>query len=75
VLTVIRFNEDFKTPGRKVAKGEELGMFEFGGSSIVVCFERDRVAFDEDLLRASERLQEVDVEMGMSLGRAVKVKE
>lgn len=71
----VKFNEDFKTPGRKVTKGEELGMFEFGGSSVVVCFERDRVAFDEDLLRASERLQEVDVEMGMSLGRAVKVKE
>ena len=50
-------------------------MFEFGGSSIVVCFEKGRMAFDHDLLQASERAQEVCVEMGMSLGRAAQEKE
>ena len=64
-----RFNEDFKTPGRKVMKGEELGNFEFGGSSIIVCFEQGRIEFDSDLIGVSQR-GEMDVEMGMSLGRA-----
>ena len=50
-------------------------MFEFGGSSIVVCFEQGRMEFDHDLLQAGERAQEMDVEMGMSLGRAARGKE
>lgn len=45
-------------------------MFEFGGSSIVVCFEQGRIKFDEDLIRASDRLLEMSVEMGTSLGTA-----
>ena len=50
-------------------------MFEFGGSSIVVCFENGRMEFDQDLLQASERAQEVYIEMGISLGRATKENE
>ncbi|KAI5791470.1 phosphatidylserine decarboxylase [Pyronema domesticum] len=66
----VLINEKFRTPGSKVEKGEELGMFEFGGSSIVVCFEQGRIKFDEDLIRASDRLLEMSVEMGTSLGTA-----
>jgi len=68
----VRFNEKFRTPGQSVSKGEELGLFEFGGSSIIACFERGRIEFDHDLVRASERREEMDVEMGMSLGQAVR---
>ena len=53
-----------------VDKGEEVGFFEFGGSSIVVAFEPGRIQFDEDLKEASRDLIEMDVEMGMQMGRA-----
>lgn len=45
-------------------------MFEFGGSSIIVAFEKGRIEFDHDLVYHSNRSVEVDVEMGMSLGKA-----
>ena len=53
-----------------VEKGEEVGLFEFGGSSIIVAFEPRRIKFDGDLKEASAKLIETDVEVGMSLGRA-----
>ncbi|TBU31843.1 phosphatidylserine decarboxylase [Dichomitus squalens] len=52
-----------------IEKGEEVGFFEFGGSSIVVAFEPGRIRFDEDLKEASRDLIEIDVEMGMQIGR------
>lgn len=57
-----------------IEKGEEVGFFEFGGSSIVVAFEPGRIIFDQDLKDASSDAIETDVEMGMSLGRATKVR-
>ena len=53
-----------------IEKGEEVGFFEFGGSSIVIAFEPGRIQFDQDLKEASSQLIEMDVELGMRLGRA-----
>ena len=53
-----------------IEKGEEVGLFEFGGSSIIVAFEPGRIQFDQDLKDASSQLIEMDVEVGMRLGRA-----
>ena len=53
-----------------IEKGEEVGLFEFGGSSIVVAFEPGRIQFDQDLKEASNQLIEMDVEVGMRMGRA-----
>jgi phosphatidylserine decarboxylase len=55
---------------RDIKKGEEIGLFQFGGSSIIVAFERDRIRFDEDLLAVSMQIM-VSVELGMSLGTAI----
>lgn len=52
-----------------IEKGEEVGFFEFGGSSIVVAFEPGRIQFDADLKEASSQLIEMDVEVGMRMGR------
>ncbi|EPQ55345.1 phosphatidylserine decarboxylase [Gloeophyllum trabeum ATCC 11539] len=68
----VQLNEYVKTVGHQVKKGDEVGLFEFGGSSIVVAFERGRIEFDEDLVKVSEQRMEMDVEVGMSLGRWVK---
>lgn len=55
---------------RDIKKGEEIGLFQFGRSSIIVAFERDRIRFDEDLLAVSMQIM-VSVELGMSLGTAI----
>ncbi|KFA53537.1 hypothetical protein S40293_09879 [Stachybotrys chartarum IBT 40293] len=53
-----------------VKKGEELGYFQFGGSSIIVAFEEGRVVFDQDLVHLSKQKIQVAVQVGMSLGHA-----
>ncbi|KAL4781074.1 phosphatidylserine decarboxylase-domain-containing protein [Aspergillus varians] len=68
----VEIHEKWQEPGAEIVKGEELGIFQFGGSSIVVAFQRGRIQFDEDLIGPSKHAVAVDVEVGMSLGRAVK---
>lgn len=65
-----RIHERFRNPGQEVKKGEELGIFQFGGSSIIVAFQEGKIEFDQDLLELSKRQIQVAVEVGMSLGRA-----
>ncbi|KAJ9616179.1 phosphatidylserine decarboxylase [Exophiala oligosperma] len=67
----VEINQKCRTKGSRLEKGEELGLFQFGGSSIIVAFEEGRIRFDKDLLSVSRRLVMMDVEVGMSLGRAI----
>ncbi|KAL1840156.1 hypothetical protein VTK73DRAFT_3838 [Phialemonium thermophilum] len=64
----------FQKPGAKIQKGEELGLFQFGGSSIIVAFEKGRIQFDRDLLDHSRQMIQVAVEVGMSIGVAARSK-
>jgi len=57
-------------PGRHVAKGEEKGLFAFGGSCVVTVFAKDRICFDADLVSSSAEQREVYARMGQSLGRS-----
>ncbi|HTL69525.1 MAG TPA: archaetidylserine decarboxylase [Lacunisphaera sp.] len=57
-------------PGRAVAKGEEKGLFKFGGSCVVTIFRRGSIRFDADLVKASADEMEAYAKMGESLGRA-----
>jgi len=50
-----------------VRKGEEKGYFEFGGSCIVLLFERERVVFDEDLVANTMKGLETRCNFGVSL--------
>lgn len=59
-------------------RGDELGYFAYGGSTIVAVFPRDFITFDEDLLRYSapsagnadqRRPIETLMKVGYSLGR------
>jgi phosphatidylserine decarboxylase len=65
-----RIHQSF-VPNKEYKKGEEKGYFGFGGSSIVLLFESQRIWFDEDLLKASQQKIEVRGLMGQSMGRAV----
>lgn len=67
----VKFHDHFRKEGSKIKKGEEVGMFEFGGSSIIVAFEKGRILFDEDLISVSKRAITVNVEVGMRLGKAL----
>jgi phosphatidylserine decarboxylase len=57
-------------PGRAVAKGEEKGLFAFGGSCVVTLFAKNRIRLDADLLEQSGRQLEVYARMGERLGEA-----
>ena len=57
-------------PGRDVAKGEEKGLFAFGGSCVICLFARGRIKFDDDLLEQSARHVETYARMGEHMGIA-----
>lgn len=44
--------------GDKLARTDELGYFAFGGSTIVVLWQKDALTFDQDLLENSEKYLE-----------------
>ena len=57
--------------GRPCGKGEEKGYFSFGGSCLLLLFERGKIHFDADLIRASKEKIETLALMGQSLGHAI----
>lgn len=67
-----RLNDNAKTPGTVIQRGDEVGRFEFGGSSIIVAFEPGRIKFDEDLESVAKRCVEMSVEVKDRLGVAAR---
>jgi phosphatidylserine decarboxylase len=57
-------------PGRNVAKGEEKGLFAFGGSCVITLFAHGRIQFDTDLVEQSAAHRETYAKMGGRLGVA-----
>ena len=51
-----------------VVKGAEKGMFEYGGSTIVLLFEKDTVSVDSDILVNSAKGYETVVRYGEKIG-------
>ena len=54
--------------GKAVRRGEEKGYFEFGGSTIVILFEPERIALDARILEDMRRGAETPVRMGERIG-------
>lgn len=54
--------------GGTCLRGQEKGYFQFGGSTVVVLLERDRVIMDSDIARNSARGIETLVRYGESVG-------
>jgi len=50
--------------GSEITKGEEKGFFKFGGSTVVLLFEKDKIIIDEDLLKNTSSGMETEVRMG-----------
>ncbi|MEB3329254.1 MAG: phosphatidylserine decarboxylase [Candidatus Sericytochromatia bacterium] len=57
-------------PGR-VARGDEKGLFRYGGSTVVLLFEPGRIGFDADLVAEAEAGLEVRVQAGDGIGRSL----
>ena len=55
-------------PGKPVKKGDEKGHFAFGGSTVVILFEKGKVKFDDDLLENTKNGLETTVRMGEKIG-------
>jgi phosphatidylserine decarboxylase len=57
-------------PGRHVDKGEEKGLFAFGGSCVITLFACGRIQFDADLIEQSAQHRETYAKMVDRLGVA-----
>jgi phosphatidylserine decarboxylase len=53
---------------------DEKGYFKFGGSTIVLVFEPDRIRFSEDLVANSETGRETLVKVGQPLATKIMPK-
>jgi len=56
--------------GSTVKKGEEKGYFRFGGSTVVLLFEKSKINIDKDLLINTAKGHETAVKMGERIGDA-----
>jgi len=56
--------------GSSVKKGDEKGYFKFGGSTVVLLFEKDKINIDKDLLSNTANGYETAVKMGERIGEA-----
>ena len=57
-------------PGHPMQKGEEKGLFKFGGSCVITLFQRGRIVFDADLVEQSRQHIEAYAWMGERMGVA-----
>lgn len=63
------------TPGQQIDRGDEVGYFKFGGSTVLVLFDNSRFVFDEDLVGNSRLHLETLVRVGQLIGHAPGVEE
>jgi phosphatidylserine decarboxylase len=57
--------------GNFVEKGEEKGYFKFGGSTVVLLFEKNKIRIDADLLNNTSKGYETAVEQGERIGESM----
>lgn len=56
------------TPNQPLEKGDEMGYFAFGGSTIVILVDKDKLKIDEDILENTRKKMETFVKMGEKIG-------
>lgn len=56
------------TPDLTVKKGDEMGYFAFGGSSIVLIIDKNKIKIDSDILKNTKNRIETFVKMGEKIG-------
>ena len=66
---ISKFNSDEKAD--KYQNWIEKGYFKFGGSTIILLFEKDRVEIREELLERTKNQCETKIKQGEMIGRAL----
>ncbi len=56
-------------PNTLVEKGDEMGYFAFGGSTVVILINKDKIKIDSDILENTKNKIETYVKMGESIGK------
>jgi phosphatidylserine decarboxylase len=56
------------TPNKKINKGDEKGYFKFGGSTVILFFEPNRIKIDSDIIEQTKQGIETYVLMGEKIG-------
>ncbi|MDD3339903.1 MAG: phosphatidylserine decarboxylase [Lachnospiraceae bacterium] len=56
----------------RVQKGQEKGYFEFGGSTVILCVQKDQLELDEDIRMNTADGVETIVKMGEQIGKLSK---
>jgi phosphatidylserine decarboxylase len=54
--------------GKNITKGQEKGYFKFGGSTVVLLFEKNKINIDNDLLENTKKGLETEVKYGEKIG-------
>lgn len=57
------------TPNSEVKKGDEMGYFAFGGSTIVLLVDSSKITIDNDILENTKNKMETFVKMGEKIGK------
>ncbi|MGV8914707.1 MAG: phosphatidylserine decarboxylase [Kaistella sp.] len=57
--------------GNTVKKGQEKGFFKFGGSTVVLLFEKGKIKIDDDFLKNTAKGFETTVKMGERIGESL----
>lgn len=73
MVSSINLAPEAQKVGAVMQKGDEHGWFMFGGSTLVLLFDRTRVEFDSDLLENSKNAMESLVRMGEQIGTVIEV--
>lgn len=66
--TMVGGIEQTYTPNTLVKKGDEKGYFTFGGSSVLLLFEKNKIKIDHDILRNTKNGYETKIYMGEKIG-------
>ncbi|KAJ6238007.1 phosphatidylserine decarboxylase [Anaeramoeba flamelloides] len=61
--------------GMQIQKGDQVGYFMFGGSTVLLVFENDATIFDKDLLSNSQKGIETLVKVGNRMGKSLTTRE
>ena len=57
--------------GQTIQKGDELGYFSFGGSCVILLFEKGKIQFDLDLIQNSIKGMETKINFGDCFGKVI----
>ena len=63
----VQLTENVKNNG-KIKKGEEIGLFSYGGSNVIIVFEKGKMKWDEDIERNTKDFIETDILVGEKIG-------